>query len=221
MNRRCIYRKGGLAALLAAALLFGLAACAEPVPADPPQVEVITADDVSTAEELIAAEKERAKREAEAAKAVADAAKQNGALAEGTIRKAEEQAAREDPDEAPAETPAETPSSYEPSPAAEPSYEPAPEAPAYEEPADEAPAYETPEPAPAAPQKITVDSALAIALSHAGFSSDQVTVTKAELDTDDGLAAYEIEFLCGSTEYEYEIDAYSGAILDWDAEEED
>ena len=210
MNRRCIYRKRGLAALLAAALLFGLAACAEPAPADPPQVEVITADDVSTAEELIAAEKERAQREAEAAKAVADTAKQNVAMGEDTIRKAEERAAREDPDEAPAETPAETPS-----------YEPAPEAPADEEPANDAPADETPEPAPAAPQKITVDSALAIALRHAGLSSDQVMVTKAELDTDDSLAAYEIEFLCGGTEYEYEIDAYSGAILDWDAEEED
>ncbi len=216
MNRRCIYRKRGLAALLVAALLFGLAACAEPAPADPPQVEVITADDVSTAEELIAAEKERAKREAEAARALSDAAMHSGELAEDAIRKAEEQAAREDPDEAPAETPAETPSSYEPSPAAEPSYEPAPEAPAYEAPADE-----TPQPAPAAPQKITVDSALAIALRHAGLSSDQVMVTKAELDTDDSLAAYEIEFLCGGTEYEYEIDAYSGAILDWDAEEED
>ena len=210
MNRRCIYRKRGLAALLAAALLFGLTACAGPAPADPPPVEVITADDVSTAEELIAAEKERAQREAEAAKAVADTAKQNVAMGEDTIRKAEERAAREDPDEAPAETPAETPS-----------YEPAPEAPADEEPANDAPADETPEPAPAAPQKITVDSALAIALRHAGLSSDQVMVTKAELDTDDSLAIYEIEFLCGGTEYEYEIDAYSGAILDWDAEEED
>ena len=216
MNRRCIYRKRGLAALLAAALLFGLTACAGPAPAAPPPVEVITADDVSTAEELIAAEKERAQREAEAAKAVADAAKQNVAMGEDAIRKAEEQAARPDPDEALAEAPAETPSSYEPSPAAEPSYEPAPEAPA-----DEAPADETPQPAPAAPQKITVDSALAIALRHAGLSSDQVMVTKAELDTDDSLAAYEIEFLCRGTEYEYEIDAYSGAILDWDAEEED
>ena len=36
---------------------------------------------------------------------------------------------------------------------------------------------------------------------------------KVELDRDDGVYLYEVEFKAGGMEYEYEIDAYSGAVL--------
>lgn len=76
-------------------------------------------------------------------------------------------------------------------------------------------------PAPADVQTITADQALSVALSHAGLSGSQVTLTKNALDTDDGITVYEIEFRSGDYEFEYDIDACSGAILDWDKEIDD
>ena len=43
-------------------------------------------------------------------------------------------------------------------------------------------------------------------------------VSKSHLDTDDGRTEYEIEFYKGHTEYDYDIDAKSGAILSADKE---
>ncbi len=68
---------------------------------------------------------------------------------------------------------------------------------------------------------ITSDEAEANAISHAGFSADQVTVVKNKLDYEDGQAVYEVEFYAGENqEYDYEIDAGTGAVLslDYDAE---
>ena len=56
-------------------------------------------------------------------------------------------------------------------------------------------------------------AAKAAALSDAGVSESEVTRLKCELDRDHGSYKYEIEFNVGRTEYEYEVDAYSGAIL--------
>ena len=39
------------------------------------------------------------------------------------------------------------------------------------------------------------------------------TVTKCELDRDDGRQIYEIEFWAGRVEYDYEVDAASGNVL--------
>ena len=65
---------------------------------------------------------------------------------------------------------------------------------------------------------ITSDQAKEIALNHAGQSASNVYFDKAELDFDDGMQIYEIEFVSGNMEYDYEIDAVTGAILkyDWD-----
>lgn len=61
--------------------------------------------------------------------------------------------------------------------------------------------------------KIGIDKAKSIAVSHAGLDGSQVTFIKAKLDYDDGRWEYEIEFISGAWEYEYEVDAYSGAVL--------
>ena len=65
---------------------------------------------------------------------------------------------------------------------------------------------------------ISVDKAKTIALKQAGLTPAMVTFGKAVLKKDDGRVIYEIEFFTSSNEYEYEIDAYSGAILSQDVD---
>lgn len=82
--------------------------------------------------------------------------------------------------------------------------------------------------APAAPQTeskpryLSVDEAKKIALDHAGLTEDQVRFSTAKFDDDDSEGEeYEIEFYIGQTEYEYEIDARTGAIRDFSKEIDD
>ena len=63
---------------------------------------------------------------------------------------------------------------------------------------------------------ITADRAKEIALNHAGVSASSATFVYAKLDWDDGRLQYDVEFYSGSTEYDYEIDANTGAILSYD-----
>ncbi len=63
---------------------------------------------------------------------------------------------------------------------------------------------------------IGVDSAKSIALNHAGVSD--ASFTKAYLDYDDGIRVYDIEFTAGNKEYDYEINAHTGAIIDRDVD---
>ena len=63
--------------------------------------------------------------------------------------------------------------------------------------------------------------AKSIALQHAGLSESQVSRMKVELDRDDGRTVYEVEFDQGRMEYSYDIDANSGAILEWDHDYDD
>lgn len=66
---------------------------------------------------------------------------------------------------------------------------------------------------------ISVEDAKAIALERAGKRADEVTFGKAKLERDDGVWSYEIEFFVpGVMEYEYEIDAETGAVLEEDVE---
>ena len=74
-------------------------------------------------------------------------------------------------------------------------------------------------PTQAATSGISADRAKQIALSHAGVSG--ASFTKVELDTDDGVRVYEIEFKVGNVEYDYDIDATSGAILSSSSEIDD
>jgi len=50
------------------------------------------------------------------------------------------------------------------------------------------------------------------------LSSNQTRFTKVKLDYDDGRWEYELEFIGGVMEYEVTIDAYSGTVLDYEAE---
>lgn len=66
---------------------------------------------------------------------------------------------------------------------------------------------------------ITVEAAEAAALNHAGLSANQVTFIKHKLEWDDGRQIYDIEFYTGDyKEYEYEIDAVTGAVLEFDCD---
>ena len=47
------------------------------------------------------------------------------------------------------------------------------------------------------------------------------TVVKCKLDRDDGRYVYEIEMRSGNMEYECDINAVTGVIIDWDADWDD
>ena len=51
------------------------------------------------------------------------------------------------------------------------------------------------------------------AISHAGASADKLTEYEIELDFEHGVMVYEVEFKCEGFEYDYEIDAVTGAVL--------
>lgn len=65
---------------------------------------------------------------------------------------------------------------------------------------------------------IGIDKAKSLALSNAGIKSSNATFRKAKLEKDDGVWKYEIEFVSGNMEYDYEIDAVSGKIISHDIE---
>lgn len=67
--------------------------------------------------------------------------------------------------------------------------------------------------------EISAEKAKQIALSHAGVGA--ATFTKVELDTEDGIKVYEIEFKVGNVEYEYDINASNGAIIKSSSEIDD
>lgn len=69
--------------------------------------------------------------------------------------------------------------------------------------------------------KISLDQAKKIALDKAGVKSSDATFTKAKLDYDDGVQKYELEFRVGRMEYECEVHAETGKVLDYDAEYDD
>ena len=69
---------------------------------------------------------------------------------------------------------------------------------------------------------ISKTEAREIALSDAGLSENDVTITKCRIDFDDGVEKYEVEFRTrDGYEYEYEIDVKTGKILDKDVELDD
>lgn len=66
---------------------------------------------------------------------------------------------------------------------------------------------------------ITIEKAKTIAATHANQEEEKLDFRKAKTDRDDGRTLYEIEFYTEANEkYEYEIDAASGTILQWEYE---
>ncbi|MFC4805402.1 PepSY domain-containing protein [Filifactor villosus] len=69
-----------------------------------------------------------------------------------------------------------------------------------------------------APADIGVDKAKNIALRDAGLSASQVQFVKAQAEMEDGKKVYDIEFYHKNKEYDYEIDAATGRILEKDTD---
>ena len=68
---------------------------------------------------------------------------------------------------------------------------------------------------------IGYESALAAALSHAGLDSSQVSGTEVEMDCENGIIVYEVEFKYGGQDYDYEINASNGEIMVSDVDADD
>lgn len=64
-------------------------------------------------------------------------------------------------------------------------------------------------------------AAKAAALTHAGVSESRAYDMDVELDDEDGRWVYEVEFKADGMEYEYVIDAYTSAVLEYDMEQDD
>ena len=65
---------------------------------------------------------------------------------------------------------------------------------------------------------ITLEQAKMIALENAGLKANEVTIVKECMEIDDGKTQFEIEFYKGNNEYDYVIDAASGAVVSFDKE---
>ena len=86
----------------------------------------------------------------------------------------------------------------------------------------ETPAVQPSRPEPsAAVQGIGYAKAKSIALNHAGVSENEAYDMDIELDDEDGILVYEVEFKSGGMEYSYEINAATGAILKHETELDD
>ena len=63
------------------------------------------------------------------------------------------------------------------------------------------------------------DRAAQVALKDAMLTESQVSKLKTKLKLDDGTWYYDVEFCTRTLDYEYEIGAYSGAILKKDIDD--
>ena len=66
--------------------------------------------------------------------------------------------------------------------------------------------------------KVSLEKAKSIALGKAGLSEKDVTFTESSFEYDDGYEVYQIDFVSGDMEYEMEIDANTGDILEFERE---
>lgn len=68
---------------------------------------------------------------------------------------------------------------------------------------------------------LSEDEAFQIALDDAQVAGTEVTNMRVSQETENGKVIYDVEFYAGVMEYDYEIDAETGAILEKDMEIED
>ena len=62
-------------------------------------------------------------------------------------------------------------------------------------------------------QDVGEEAAKQAALNNAGLSAADVTNWKVEREWDDGRLEYELEFWCGTTEYDCTVDGHTGSVL--------
>jgi len=91
---------------------------------------------------------------------------------------------------------------------------------------DPKPSQSPADPAPTPPSSpssgvIGRDAALSAALSHAGISLSDARDIEVDAELDERTPHYDVDFSFGKTEYEYEIDAHSGAVLSHEKERND
>ena len=65
------------------------------------------------------------------------------------------------------------------------------------------------------------DKAKKIALNKAGLKESEVSFLKVELDRDNGIVVYDVEFNSDRKEYSAEVKATDGTILEWDVDYDD
>ena len=65
----------------------------------------------------------------------------------------------------------------------------------------------------AAAKFIGQDAAISAALAHAGLKRSDIRDLSCELERENGVWVYDVEFESGNMEYDYDIDAKSGAVL--------
>lgn len=63
---------------------------------------------------------------------------------------------------------------------------------------------------------IGTNKAKQVALEHAGVAAGSASFEKVELDAEHGTNVYEVEFVSGNKEYDYEINATTGKIIEYD-----
>lgn len=68
----------------------------------------------------------------------------------------------------------------------------------------------------AASDPLTKEAAEQIALDYLGLARDQVKRLHTEYEIDDGIGQYDVQFISGDWEYEFEIHAETGKILSYD-----
>ena len=110
---------------------------------------------------------------------------------------------------------------YEPVRQAEPTPQNKPAEPEPQQTAPEVTPAPQVQPSVSTSTEVTQEQAVGIALAHAGLQSDEIKGLRAKRDRDDGITVYEIEFRHGRTEYEYDVRAADGEILDWDRDIDD
>ena len=65
-------------------------------------------------------------------------------------------------------------------------------------------------------EMLTPEGACEVALNHAKVSKEDAVGVHAQLEIDDGIPQYEVEFRDGHIEYEYHIHAETGEVLDYE-----
>lgn len=65
---------------------------------------------------------------------------------------------------------------------------------------------------------INQDTAMEIAYGHANVKAEDAQLVKVEFDSEDGVMVYEVEFRAGTVKYEFDIDARTGQIVKYEAE---